>query len=128
VLGLEYHEIARRSDSIIGLSMLTLVYRSIPPEKPSTSVFCQDCIDAARDALQEHGQCVTVIEQTQGKTVYLEAYVNWWGSSLVSHPLNYSWKYLTHEMAGPLPILPSSPLSSCSATSSRRLPPQTWST
>ncbi|KAB8198978.1 hypothetical protein BDV34DRAFT_231648 [Aspergillus parasiticus] len=40
VLGLDYHEIARRSDRVIGLSMLTLIYRSISPEELSTSVFC----------------------------------------------------------------------------------------
>ncbi|KAL2831518.1 hypothetical protein BDW59DRAFT_182171 [Aspergillus cavernicola] len=77
VLGLDYHEIARRSDRVIGLSMLTLIYRSITPEKPSTSAFCQECIDAARDTLQEHDRCVAVITKARGKTVCLEAYINW---------------------------------------------------
>ncbi|KAE8309902.1 hypothetical protein BDV41DRAFT_546384 [Aspergillus transmontanensis] len=77
VLGLDYHEIARRSDRVIGLSMLTLIYRSIPPEKPSKSAFCQECIDAARDTLHEHDQCVAVIIKARGKTVFLEAYINW---------------------------------------------------
>ncbi|KAB8213877.1 hypothetical protein BDV33DRAFT_209803 [Aspergillus novoparasiticus] len=40
VLGLDYHEIARRSDRVIGLSLLTLIYRSISPKELSTSVFC----------------------------------------------------------------------------------------
>ncbi|KAE8137517.1 hypothetical protein BDV38DRAFT_246946 [Aspergillus pseudotamarii] len=77
VLGLDYHEIARRSDRVIGLSMLTLIYRSIPPEEPSTSAFCQECIDAARETLHEHDQCVAVITKARGKTVFLEAYLNW---------------------------------------------------
>ncbi|OGM48193.1 C6 transcription factor [Aspergillus bombycis] len=77
VLGLDYHEIARRSDRVIGLSMLTLIYRSIAPEKPSTSTFCQECIDAARDTLQEHDRCVAVITKARGKTVFLESYLNW---------------------------------------------------
>ncbi|EYE90120.1 fungal specific transcription factor domain-containing protein [Aspergillus ruber CBS 135680] len=77
VLGLDYHEIARRSDRVIGLSMLTLIYRSIAPEKPSMSAFCQECIDAARDTLQEHDRCVAVITKARGKTVFLEAYINW---------------------------------------------------
>ncbi|KAL4785970.1 hypothetical protein BJX76DRAFT_366431 [Aspergillus varians] len=77
VLGLDYHEIARRSDRVIGLSMLTLIYRSIAPGKSSTSEFCQECIDAARDTLQEHDRCVAVITKARGKTVYLETYINW---------------------------------------------------
>ncbi|KAH8429402.1 putative C6 transcription factor [Aspergillus melleus] len=77
VLGLDFHEIARLSDRVIGLSMLTLIYRSIAPENPSTSAFCHECIDAARDTLREHDRCVTVITKAQGKTVFLEAYINW---------------------------------------------------
>ncbi|BAE56587.1 unnamed protein product [Aspergillus oryzae RIB40] len=77
VLGLDFHEIARRSDRVIGLSMLTLIYRSIPPEKPSMSAFCQECIDAARDTLREHDLCVALITRARGKTVFLEAYINW---------------------------------------------------
>lgn len=77
VLGLDYHEIARRSDRVIGLCMLTLIYRSIAPEKSSTSAFCQECIDAARDTLQEHDRCIAVITKARGKTVFLEAYINW---------------------------------------------------
>lgn len=77
VLGLEFHDIARRSDRVIGLSMLTLIYRSIAPEKPSGSAFCRECIDTARDTLREHDRCVAVITEARGKTVYLEAYINW---------------------------------------------------
>ncbi|KAL5046193.1 hypothetical protein BDW71DRAFT_182301 [Aspergillus fruticulosus] len=85
VLGLDYHEIARRSDRVIGLSMLTLVYRSIAPEKASTStsVFCQECIDAARETLAEHDRCVATIIKARGKTVFLETYINW---SIIQSP------------------------------------------
>ncbi|KAL4948436.1 hypothetical protein BDW69DRAFT_176437 [Aspergillus filifer] len=77
VLGLDYHEIARRADRIRSLSMLTLIYRSIPPQKPSTSAFCQECIDAARATLQEQDRCVAAITRAQERTVLLEAYINW---------------------------------------------------
>ncbi|KAE8408566.1 hypothetical protein BDV37DRAFT_279051 [Aspergillus pseudonomiae] len=77
VLGPDYHEIAKRSDRVIGLSMLTLIYRSIAPGCPSMSAFCQECIDAARDTLQEHDRCVAVITKAREKTVFLEAYINW---------------------------------------------------
>ncbi|KAL4815239.1 hypothetical protein BDW67DRAFT_164736 [Aspergillus spinulosporus] len=84
-LGPEFHEIARRSDRVIGLSMLTLVYRSIPPEKSSASAsaFCQECIDAARETLAEHDRCVAAIIRARGKTVFLETYINW---SIIQSP------------------------------------------
>lgn len=44
------------------------------------SAFCQECIDAARETLQEHDRCVAVITKAQGKTVFLEAYINWFVS------------------------------------------------
>lgn len=77
MLGLGYHEIARYSDRVIGLSMLTLIYRSIAPEKQSSSAFCPECIDAARNTLREHDRCVSLITKAGGKMVYLEAYINW---------------------------------------------------
>ncbi|KAL5336639.1 fungal-specific transcription factor domain-containing protein [Aspergillus crustosus] len=77
VLGAGFHEIARRSDRVIGLSMLTLIYRSIPPEPPSASEFCRECIDAARETLKEHDRGVAAIAKAQGRTVFLEAYINW---------------------------------------------------
>ncbi|KAL4747256.1 hypothetical protein BDW72DRAFT_209715 [Aspergillus terricola var. indicus] len=84
-LGPEFHEIARRSDLVIGLSMLTLIYRSIAPEKlsASASAFCQECIDAAREALAEHDRCVAAITRARGKTVFLETYINW---SIIQSP------------------------------------------
>ncbi|KAL4769339.1 hypothetical protein BDW60DRAFT_224874 [Aspergillus nidulans var. acristatus] len=84
-LGPDFHEIARRSDRVIGLSMLTLIYRSIPPEKPSAfaSAFCQECIDAARETLAEHDRCVAAITRARGKTVFLETYINW---SIIQSP------------------------------------------
>ncbi|VUC28108.1 unnamed protein product [Clonostachys rosea] len=78
ILGLDYHEIARRSDRVMGLCFLTLVYRSIAPEKPSISEFCDECIEYARDTLQEHERCVGVINKSQGNPVFLETYINWY--------------------------------------------------
>lgn len=93
-LGPDFHEIARRSDRVIGLSMLTLVYRSIPPEKPSAfaSAFCQECIDAARETLAEHDRCVAAITRERGKTVFLETYINWFVSSSFLGQVNLTWR------------------------------------
>ncbi|KAI5457772.1 putative C6 transcription factor [Mariannaea sp. PMI_226] len=77
MLGLDFHDIARRSDRVIGLCTLTLIYRSIPPKEPSTFTFCQECINVARKALEEHERCVAMITEARGKIVSLETYVNW---------------------------------------------------
>jgi hypothetical protein len=77
ILGHDYHEIAKHSDRVIGLSMLTLVYRSISPETHSKSSFRQECIDAARKTLQEHQKCVVLITHEQEKMIFLETYMNW---------------------------------------------------
>lgn len=76
-MGKHFHEIARRSDRVIGLSMLTLIYRGIASQDSSASAFSQKCIDAARETLQEHAQCVYAITRAREEAVFLEAYINW---------------------------------------------------
>lgn len=70
--------------------MLTLIYRGIPPEKPSASAFCQECIDAARETLKEQDRCVAVVTKAQKKTVLLEIYINWFviAPPILSHKSN----------------------------------------
>lgn len=105
LLGLDYHEIARYSDRVIGLSMLTLIYRSITPETPSSSAFCQECIHAARNTLQEHDRCVSMITKAGGKMVYLEAYINWFVRKLrIQTPLSWSGANLGMQDYHPLSI------------------------
>lgn len=84
ILGQGYHEIARRADRVVGLCLLTLIYRSIPSENPATSAFFRECVETAREALNEHEKCVSVIDKGQGKTVMLEAYINWSVVTLVT--------------------------------------------
>lgn len=74
---MDYHEISDRAERVAALSLLTLIYRSIPPQKPSCSQFCRECIDAARETLKEHDLCVGAIVRSQGKAILLEAYINW---------------------------------------------------
>ncbi|KAM0580165.1 hypothetical protein ACHAO2_002585 [Verticillium nonalfalfae] len=66
-------ELTWRADRIAYLSMLTLAYRSLPPTEPFISSFAAECIATARQALDEHEQCLKALTQTQ--TVKTSAYI-----------------------------------------------------
>ena len=77
MLGCQLHEIAKRADRVIGLSMLTLICRGMETQTPQVSTFSRECVAAARDAVREHNQCVDLINNDPRKTVLLETYINW---------------------------------------------------
>ncbi|KAH7113618.1 hypothetical protein EDB81DRAFT_921595, partial [Dactylonectria macrodidyma] len=74
-LGEEMHQVMSHSDAVVRLSILTLIYRAIPAEKPSSSIFVQECITAARDALREHQNCVSLMAHKASDSV--GAYIRW---------------------------------------------------
>ncbi|KAE8403042.1 fungal-specific transcription factor domain-containing protein [Aspergillus pseudonomiae] len=76
-IGDDLHEIIQRSDRVCNLSLLSLIYRAIPPEKPSGTAFCDECIATAREALKEHEKCVALILSRPWDEDFLEMYINW---------------------------------------------------
>ncbi|KAM0283372.1 hypothetical protein ACHAQH_002495 [Verticillium albo-atrum] len=72
-------ELNWRADRIAYLSMLTLVYRSLPPTEPFDSSFAADCISTARLALEEHEQCLKALTQTQTvkTSAYIDLFIDW---------------------------------------------------
>ncbi|KAE8353699.1 hypothetical protein BDV28DRAFT_156789 [Aspergillus coremiiformis] len=76
-LGDSLDEIIRRSDRVCNLSLLSLIYRAIPPKKPSGTAFCDECIATAREALKEHEKCVSLILSSPWDKSFLEMYINW---------------------------------------------------
>lgn len=68
-------EIFSRSEKISGLAMLTLIYRAVPPDTGTGSVLSAQCISAALDALEEHQQCVRILERADGNM--LDFYLHW---------------------------------------------------
>ncbi|KAM0278373.1 hypothetical protein ACHAQH_005193 [Verticillium albo-atrum] len=58
-------------------SMLTLIYRAIPAEKSSGTRFCDECIIAARAALEEHATCVSLMAEHDSEPELLETFINW---------------------------------------------------
>ncbi|RSL97765.1 hypothetical protein CEP52_010718 [Fusarium oligoseptatum] len=76
-LGDVLSQLCFRSERVTSLSMLTLIYRSIPPDKPGASVFCDECIATARRAVREHEKCVEIFTSTEIQSNYFLLYVNW---------------------------------------------------
>ncbi|KAJ4246151.1 hypothetical protein NW757_009606 [Fusarium falciforme] len=76
-LGNVLSQLCFRSERVTSLSMLTLIYRSIPPDKPGASVFCDECIATARQAVKEHEKSVEIFTSTENQSNYFLLYVNW---------------------------------------------------
>ncbi|KAM0507676.1 hypothetical protein ACHAP9_002796 [Verticillium nonalfalfae] len=72
-------ELTWRADRIAYLSMLTLAYRSLPPTEPFISSFAAECIATARQALDEHEQCLKALTQTQTvkTSAYIVLFIDW---------------------------------------------------
>lgn len=68
-------EIFSRSEKISGLAMLTLIYRTMPPDQGSGTVLPTQCVSVALQALEEHQECVRLLDYT--KHNMLDVYVQW---------------------------------------------------
>ncbi|CAI7617849.1 unnamed protein product [Penicillium discolor] len=64
------------SDEVLRLSMLTLIYRAIPPEPNSGTTFGLDCITSARCALESHQAFIRGFGM-QASSLLLSEYINW---------------------------------------------------
>ncbi|KAK1990061.1 fungal-specific transcription factor domain-containing protein [Colletotrichum falcatum] len=63
------------SDSVLRLSLLTLVYRAAPRVEGSPTTFSPECVKAARAALEKHGECVAIMRKSHN--VYFSTYIHW---------------------------------------------------
>ncbi|KAL6351933.1 hypothetical protein LRP88_14745 [Fusarium phalaenopsidis] len=65
----------RHANIVCDYSMLSSIYKSIPPENNSSSS-CPECISAARIALQEHATCITLIADQASEYLILDFWIN----------------------------------------------------
>ncbi|KAM0413028.1 hypothetical protein ACHAPD_008096 [Fusarium lateritium] len=65
----------QRADKIAYLSMLCLVYRAIKPKPTTPSAFCDECLEVAKEALDEHRICLSILRDAESGL--LEHYVHW---------------------------------------------------
>lgn len=74
-LGNDLHELLNRADKVSYLSIMTLIYRGIPASPRSGSAFCEECVEMAHQALDEHKSCIELMGRLEGNIV--ELYVQW---------------------------------------------------
>ncbi|KAH6952439.1 hypothetical protein BKA56DRAFT_505171 [Ilyonectria sp. MPI-CAGE-AT-0026] len=61
-----------KGDEVQLLSTKTLIYRAIPPPLGSTSRFCDECVGAARSAMQRHLECMaTINSDISARSIYI---------------------------------------------------------
>ncbi|KAK2025540.1 fungal-specific transcription factor domain-containing protein [Colletotrichum zoysiae] len=70
-----FSEFFLSSDSVLRLSLLTLVYRAAPRVEGSPTTFSPECVKAARAALEKHRECVAIMRKSQD--VYFSTYIHW---------------------------------------------------
>lgn len=59
----EIDKIYLRSDEVNRLSIMTLIYRAIPPPAGSGSTFIPECVKTARAALESHQGCMATLKE-----------------------------------------------------------------
>ncbi|KAL5334393.1 hypothetical protein BJX70DRAFT_18992 [Aspergillus crustosus] len=64
-----------RCDEVCRFSVLCLIYRAIPPQPNTQGTFIEECIEAARDALQAHKSCMLLIKEATAATKL--SYLHW---------------------------------------------------
>ena len=64
-------------------TLITLVYRMIPPPEGSFHKFTPECIEAARNAIRHH---LNAVQQLGGDELYQAVYVNWYVKALTDPP------------------------------------------
>ncbi|KAH8434509.1 putative C6 transcription factor [Aspergillus melleus] len=68
-------ELYVRSDEVCRLSVLTLIYRAIPPPPDSPSTFIKECIETARIALESHQTCMAMFSEVD--EYLMRSYLHW---------------------------------------------------
>ncbi|KAL4786954.1 hypothetical protein BJX76DRAFT_364450 [Aspergillus varians] len=64
-----------RCDEVCRFSVLTLIYRAIPPAPGTQGTFVAECIEAARGALESHKSCMA--ELTEATAALKLSYLHW---------------------------------------------------
>ncbi|RTE83564.1 hypothetical protein BHE90_001940 [Fusarium euwallaceae] len=74
-VGDELHEVLVRTDRVVQLSLLCLIYKGVPAETGDATASREEYISTAREALDEHQTCMSIIANMEDD--FLETYINW---------------------------------------------------
>ncbi|KAL2813191.1 hypothetical protein BDW59DRAFT_167593 [Aspergillus cavernicola] len=64
-----------RCDEVCRFSVLCLIYRAIPPQQGTTGTFVEECIEAARRAIESHKSCMLLLKEATEATRL--SYLHW---------------------------------------------------
>ncbi|KAJ5203475.1 hypothetical protein N7449_005554 [Penicillium cf. viridicatum] len=73
--GVDMIEYLAKLDEVFWWSTLTLIYRAVPPQPDLAVSFADECITAARAALESHQNITSSSEQSSSRP--LSSYINW---------------------------------------------------
>lgn len=66
-----------KCDLVCEYSLLALILRAIPTAQSPLSGFLDDCVTAARDALNMHEQCMKEVRGCYNDPFMVEKYISW---------------------------------------------------
>lgn len=66
------------SDHVLRLSIITLIHRAVPNPPGSPTTFTVECIQAARETLAQHQECMVVVERSS--VALFSSYMSWYAS------------------------------------------------
>lgn len=69
-----------KSDEVSRLSVMTLIYRAIPPPPNSPSTFIADCVDTARATLELNQECMASMTENEALKC---SYMHWYAPTRV---------------------------------------------
>ncbi|KAF9764063.1 hypothetical protein IL306_002906 [Fusarium sp. DS 682] len=68
-------EVFRRTDKVAYYSMRCLVFRAVKPSPSTPSAFCDECLAAAKDGLEQHRLCLSMLKSVEA--LVFEFYMHW---------------------------------------------------
>ncbi|QGI63856.1 hypothetical protein CEK26_007807 [Fusarium fujikuroi] len=74
-IGESQSEIFRRTDQVAYYSMRCLVFRAVKPASLTSSAFCEECLEAAKNGLEQHRICLSMLKNVE--TIVFEFYMHW---------------------------------------------------
>ncbi|QKD61702.2 uncharacterized protein FOBCDRAFT_147208 [Fusarium oxysporum Fo47] len=74
-IGEKQSEVFRRTDRVAYYSMRCLVFRAVKPASLTSSAFCDGCLEAAKNGLEQHRICLSMLKNVE--TIVFEFYMHW---------------------------------------------------
>ncbi|KAH7245479.1 hypothetical protein BKA59DRAFT_475858 [Fusarium tricinctum] len=74
-IGQRQREVFQRADRVAYFSMRCLIFRAITPGSSASTAFCDECLAAAKEGLEEHKRCLSMLQEVENNI--FEFYVYW---------------------------------------------------